>query len=145
MDCPLFTRARIILDAWEIQHLSAGDVAMLRPTEFHTQPKSPAEASSTAENDDLQSAPEAALVHIVPTQLGRPQQQAKSRAEEHIQAPTFHAETAVGRSRQALSASCAPQAAGDLEGVLPADAAEAALDAALNSVSEGRPPVLYDW
>ena len=137
LDCPLFSRARITLDAWEIQHLSAGDVAILRPTEFHTQPKTPAGASTTAGND-TQRAANVDQVHIVPAQQEGPQQQAASRAEQQMQATTFHAEPAICRSRQALSASCAPQAAGDLGGVLSDDAAEAALDAALEGISEGR-------
>ena len=39
LDCPLFKHARIVLDSWETEHLSAGDVAILRPLKFHTEPK----------------------------------------------------------------------------------------------------------
>lgn len=143
LDCPLFTRASIVLDAWEIQHLSAGDVAILQPTAFHTQPKAVAGASSTAGTDpELQSAADASQVHIVPCQQGGSQHQPVSRTEEHMQAPSFHAEPAICRSRQALSASCAPEAAGDLSGKVSADAAEAALDAALTAISKGGPLML---
>ena len=138
LDCPLFSRARIILDAWELEHLSAGDVAILRPTKFHTQPKVAAGASSSAE-EDLHSASHACQVHIVPSQWDYVQQEGEGRAEQEAQRPGFHAMPAICRSRQALSASCAPQAAGCLSGVTPADAAEAALDAALEGISKGRP------
>ena len=42
LDCPLFTRARIVLDAWEARALSAGGpgaVAALHPTRFRLEPK----------------------------------------------------------------------------------------------------------
>ena len=144
LDCPLFSRARIILDAWDIEHLSAGDVAILRPTEFHTQPKTPAGASSTAECAS-KGASEAPQVHIVPCQERGPQQQPDSKAQQQMQAPAFHAEPAMYKSRHAMSVSCASQAVGDMKGMLSPDAAEAALDAALRSISEGRPLVLHDW
>ena len=35
LDCALFTHARIVLGSWSIEHLSAGDVAILHPTDFH--------------------------------------------------------------------------------------------------------------
>ena len=44
LDCPLFTHARIVLDSWAVQHLSAGDVAILHPTEFHLEPKTAPQA-----------------------------------------------------------------------------------------------------
>ena len=42
LDCPLFARARIVLDAWEARAQSAGGpgaVAILHPTAFHLEPK----------------------------------------------------------------------------------------------------------
>ena len=116
-------------------------MAILRPTAFHTQPKAAAGASSAA-GTDPQSAAGASQVHIVPCQQNGPQHQPVSTAQAHMQAPSFHAEPAICRSRQALSASCAPEAAGDLCGKVSADAAEPALDAALTAISKGRPLVL---
>ena len=113
-------------------------MAILRPTKFHTQPKVAAGASSTAE-EDLPSASNAFQVHVVPIQQGCVQHQAPSRAEQKAQGPRFHAEPEMCSSRQALSASCAPQAVGSLGGTTSADEAEAALDAALEGISKGRP------
>ena len=39
-----FTHARIVLESWSIEHLSAGDVAILHPTEFHADPKTAPQA-----------------------------------------------------------------------------------------------------
>ena len=42
LDCPLFTRARIVLEAWETVLHSPGDIAsvgVLRPTAFRLEPK----------------------------------------------------------------------------------------------------------
>ena len=45
LDCALFTHARIVLGSWSIEHLSAGDVAILQPTDFHLEPKAAPQAS----------------------------------------------------------------------------------------------------
>lgn len=58
LDCPLFTHARIILDTWEIDHLSAGDVAILRPLTFHTEPKLPAGSPAGTHQADRMDASE---------------------------------------------------------------------------------------
>ena len=44
LDCPLFTHACIALGSWSIEHLSAGDVAILQPTDFHLEPKTAPQA-----------------------------------------------------------------------------------------------------
>ena len=44
LDCALFTHARIVLGSWSIEHLSAGDVAILHPTDFHAEPKTSPQA-----------------------------------------------------------------------------------------------------
>ena len=44
LDCPLFTHACIALGSWSIEHLSAGDVAILQPTHFHLEPKTAPQA-----------------------------------------------------------------------------------------------------
>ena len=53
LDCPLFTHARIALDSWGVQHLSAGDVAILHPTEFHLEPKTALQALQGMPQGDL--------------------------------------------------------------------------------------------
>ena len=58
LDCPLFTHARIVLDSWAVQHLSAGDVAILHPTDFHLEPKSPPQALQGTPQGELMDGPD---------------------------------------------------------------------------------------
>ena len=68
LDCPLFKHACIVLDSWEIDHLSAGDVAILRPLSFHTEPKGAASDPSCSVQPEVYEAAEAgkssALNHV---------------------------------------------------------------------------------
>ncbi|KAL6768420.1 hypothetical protein ACKKBF_B39080 [Auxenochlorella protothecoides x Auxenochlorella symbiontica] len=51
LDCPAFTRGRIVLDAWEARVSSADSlapVAVLHPTAFHVEPKGDAGAAGAA-------------------------------------------------------------------------------------------------
>lgn len=68
LDCLLFKHACIVLDSWEIDHLSAGDVAILRPLSFHTEPKGAASDSSCSVRPEVYEAAEAgkssALNHV---------------------------------------------------------------------------------
>ena len=44
LDCALFTHARIVMGSWSIEHLSAGEVAILHPTDFYLEPKTSPQA-----------------------------------------------------------------------------------------------------
>lgn len=86
LDGPLFSHARIVLDAWEAEHLSAGDVAILQPTAFHTEPKTPQVASTLAE-DALQSKANRAQVHFVHDQPMDKQEQLPDSTQQQRQMP----------------------------------------------------------
>ena len=68
LDCPLFKHARIVLDSWETDHLSSGDVAILRPLTFHTEPKGAASDPSCSLRPEVYEAAvagESSAVHHV--------------------------------------------------------------------------------
>ena len=65
LDCPLFKHACIVLDSWEIDHLSAGDVAILRPLSFHTEPKGAASCNARPEGyEAAEAGKSSALNHV---------------------------------------------------------------------------------
>lgn len=152
LDCPLFTRGRIVLDSWQavtVSEDSMAPVALLHPTAFHVEPKQPAAGSHAAAGEA--AAAVAAEVIEVPPDWWPPAAQLAEKAAGGATDAAAETELNVqlsaveGRLYCSLTASVAASPAdGDLD-LTSAAGTAAALSAALRRISDALPGMGLDW
>lgn len=155
LDCPLFTRGRIVLDSWQavtVSEDSMAPVALLHPTAFHVEPKQPpAETGSPAAEAHAAAGAAGAEVIEVPPDWWPPAAQQAGEAVGGAAAGAAEAaldvqlSTVHGRQYCSLTASVAAAPAGASLDLTSAAGTAAALSAALRRISDALPSLGLDW
>ncbi|PRW59519.1 diphthine--ammonia ligase isoform X1 [Chlorella sorokiniana] len=149
LDCPLFTRGRIVLDSWQavtVSEDSMAPVALLHPTAFHVEPKQPAAGSTAA----AAGAAAAEVIEVPPDwwppvaqQAGEPAGSAAPSAAKA--ALDVQLSTVEGGQYCSLTASVAAAPAGADLDLSSAAGTAAALSSALRRISDALPGLGLRW